>query len=175
MSIYRLGEFQPDVDPSAWVAESASVVGRVRLEANASVWYGAVLRGDNEWITVGHDSNVQDGAVLHTDPACPLTLGAGVTVGHQAMLHGCTVGEGSLIGIQAVVLNKARIGANCLVGAGAVVTEGKEFPDGSLIIGSPAQVKRMLAPEEIARLGRSAAVYVANARRHREELVRVDG
>ncbi|MDE2395992.1 MAG: gamma carbonic anhydrase family protein [Burkholderiales bacterium] len=175
MSIYRLGEFQPDVDPSAWVAESASVVGRVRLEANASVWYGAVLRGDNEWITVGHDSNVQDGAVLHTDPGCPLTLGAGVTVGHQAMLHGCTVGEGSLIGIQAVVLNKARIGANCLVGAGAVVTEGKEFPDGSLIIGSPAQVKRMLAPEEIARLGRSAAVYVANARRHREELVRVDG
>ncbi|MDE2452364.1 MAG: gamma carbonic anhydrase family protein [Burkholderiales bacterium] len=175
MAVYRIGDDTPRIAATAWVADNATVIGRVVLAEGASVWYGAVLRGDNEWITVGHDSNVQDGAVLHTDPGCPLTLGAGVTVGHQAMLHGCTVGEGSLIGIQAVVLNKARIGANCLVGAGAVVTEGKEFPDGSLIIGSPAQVKRMLAPEEIARLGRSAAVYVANARRHREELVRVDG
>ena len=175
MSIYRLGEYQPDVDPSAWVAESASVVGRVKLDENASVWYGAVLRGDNEWITVGRDSNVQDGAVLHTDPGCPLTLGPGVTVGHQAMLHGCTVGEGSLIGIQAIVLNRARIGRNCLVGAGAVVTEGKEFPDGSLIVGSPAQGKRPLTADEIARLARSASAYVANARRHRDGLVRVDG
>ena len=146
MAIYQLGDDAPRIAATAWVADNEQVIGRVELADDASVWYGAVLRGDNDRITVGARSNVQDGSVLHADAGFPLTLGADVTVGHQAMLHGCTVGDGSLIGIQAVVLNGATIGRRCLVGAGAVVTEGKEFPDGSLILGAPAKAVRSITP-----------------------------
>lgn len=146
------------------------MIGKVRLDEGASVWFGAVLRGDNELIHIGPDSNVQDGAVLHTDPGSPLTLGRGVTVGHQAMLHGCEIGDGSLIGIHAVVLNGARIGRNCLVGANALVTENAVIPDGSLVLGSPAKVVRTLSDAQQAQLAANAQVYVANARRYLEEL-----
>ena len=173
MAIYRLGDDVPRLAPGAWVAETAQLIGRVALGADASVWFGAVLRGDNEWITLGARSNVQDGSVLHTDMGSPLTLGDDVTVGHQAMLHGCTVGDGSLVGIQAVVLNGARIGKRCLVGAGALVTEGKEFPDGSLIVGSPARLLRALTDQELARMARGAVHYVHNARRYAATLARV--
>jgi len=173
MAIYRLGDDTPRLAAGAWVAETARVIGRVALGADASVWFGAVLRGDNEWITLGARSNVQDGSVLHTDMGSPLTLGEDVTVGHQAMLHGCAVGDGSLVGIQAVVLNGARIGKSCLVGAGALVTEGKEFPDGSLIVGSPAKLLRPLTEQELARMARGAAHYVENARRYAGTLARV--
>jgi carbonic anhydrase/acetyltransferase-like protein (isoleucine patch superfamily) len=173
VAIYQLEDEAPRIAPDAWVAESAQVIGRVSLGAGASVWYGAVLRGDNEWITVGARSNLQDGCLLHTDVGSPLTLGDDVTVGHQAVLHGCTVGEGSLIGIQAVVLNGARIGRHCLVGAGAVVTEGKVFADGSLILGAPAKVVRELSPERIASMRESAAQYVENASRHRAGLKKI--
>jgi carbonic anhydrase/acetyltransferase-like protein (isoleucine patch superfamily) len=171
--IYQLGDHAPRIAPSAWVAGSATVIGEVVLEDEASIWYGAVLRGDNDLITIGQRSNVQDGSVLHTDAGIRLTVGAGVTIGHQVMLHGCTVGDGSLIGIQSVLLNGARIGANSIVGAGSLVTEGKEFPDGALIVGSPAKLVRLLTPEQIARLQRSAAHYVANAARHRSALRQV--
>lgn len=167
MAIYRLGEDRPQLAPDAWVADSAQLIGRVRLGAAASVWYGAVLRGDNEWIEVGERSNVQDHAVLHTDLGYPLRLGRQVTVGHRAMLHGCTVGDGSLIGIGSVVLNGAAIGRSSLVGANALVTEGKTFPDGALIMGSPARVVRMLTDEQIEGLRRSAELYIAQAARHR--------
>jgi carbonic anhydrase/acetyltransferase-like protein (isoleucine patch superfamily) len=174
MAIYQLGdEHIPRIYDSAWVAESAQVMGRVALGADASVWYGAVLRGDNEWITIGERSNIQDLSVMHTDAGMPLTVGADVTVGHQVMLHSCTIGDGSLIGIQSVILNGARIGKNSIVGAGALVTEGKEFPDGVLIVGSPAKVVRELTPEQIARLKMSAAHYVLNARRHRDNLKKI--
>ena len=174
MAIYQLGDDAPHLHPDTWVADSAEVTGRVTLAEGASVWYGAVLRGDNDDITVGRNSNVQDGSVLHTDRGTPLTIGDNVTVGHQVVLHGCTIGDGSLIGIQAVVLNGARIGRNCLVGAGALVTEGKEFPDGWLIVGSPAKAVRALTPEQIARLQASATHYVAQARRHATQRVRLD-
>ncbi len=170
MAIYQLGDDAPRIAPGAWVADSAQVIGRVQLGVGASVWFGAVLRGDNEWLTVGARSNVQDGSVLHSDMGFPLTLGDDVTVGHQVMLHGCTVGSGSLIGIQAVVLNGAKIGRNCLVGAGAVVTEGKEFPDNVLILGAPARVVREISPEQAARLKMSALHYVENAERYRTAL-----
>ena len=173
MAIYQLGDDAPRIDPSAWVAESAQVIGRVAVGAQASIWYGAVIRGDNDWITVGERTSIQDGCVLHTDAGVPLALGAGVTVGHQAMLHGCTVGDNSLIGIQTVILNGARIGRNSIVGAGALVTEGKEFPDGVLIVGRPAKVVRELTPEQIERLKWSAAHYVDNAERHRTQLKRL--
>ena len=173
MAIYQLGEDAPQVTATAWVADSAQVIGRVSLADDASVWYGAVLRGDNDRITIGARSNVQDGSVLHADAGFPLTLGADVTVGHQAMLHGCTVGDGSLIGIQAVVLNGAKIGRDSLVGAGAVVTEGKEFPDGSLILGAPAKAVRSITPEQVERLRLGALHYVENAERHRRQLKRI--
>ena len=173
MAIYQLGDDAPRIHPSAWVAESAQVIGRVALGAQASIWYGAVLRGDNDWITIGVRSNIQDGCVLHTDDGAPLTLGDDVTVGHQVMLHGCTVGDNSLIGIQSVILNGARIGRNSIVGAGALVTEGKEFPDGVLIVGRPAKVVRELTPEQVERLKWSAAHYVDNAERHRTQLKRL--
>ena len=173
MAIYQLGDAVPRIHPSAWVADNATVIGRVELGEGASVWYGSVLRGDNDWMLVGKNSNIQDGSVLHTDAGVPLTIGEGVTVGHQVMMHGCTVGDHSLIGIQSVLLNGCRIGNHCIVGAGAVVTEGKEFPDGSLILGSPAKVVRQLTPEQIERLRWSAAHYVANAQRHRGELKRI--
>jgi carbonic anhydrase/acetyltransferase-like protein (isoleucine patch superfamily) len=174
VAIYRFGDDSPQIAPSAWVADSAQVIGRVRLLEGASVWYGAVLRGDNEWITIGARGNVQDGTVMHTDVGYPLTLADDVTVGHQVTLHGCTVGEGSLIGIQAVVLNGAVIGRNCLVGAGAVVTEGKVFPDNCLIVGAPAKVVRELSPEQAARMRAGAAHYVRNAERHRAQVQRID-
>jgi carbonic anhydrase/acetyltransferase-like protein (isoleucine patch superfamily) len=174
MAIYALGEIAPQIDPSAWVADSASVIGKVRLDADCSVWYGAVLRGDNELIHLGRGSNVQDGSVLHTDRGMPLTLGEDVTIGHNVMLHSCTIGDGSLVGIGAIVLNGARIGRQCLVAAGAVVTEGKEFPDRCLIMGAPAKVVREISPEQAQRMAGGARHYVDNAARHRAGLRRVD-
>ena len=173
MAVYQLDDDTPDIAPDAWVADSAEVIGRVVLGAQASIWYGAVLRGDNARISIGRASNVQDGSVLHTDDGKPLVIGDGVTIGHQVMLHGCTVGDGSLIGIQSVVLNGARIGKNSIVGAGSLVTEGKEFPDGALIVGSPAKVVRMLTAEQIEALAASAAHYVHNADRHRVGLKKI--
>ncbi|MFB9244103.1 gamma carbonic anhydrase family protein [Massilia antarctica] len=173
MAIYQLGEHAPEIHSSAYVADSASLIGKVTLEANTSVWSGATLRGDNERITIGANSNVQEGTVMHTDMGFPLTIGSNVTVGHQAMLHGCTVGDGSLIGIQAVILNGARIGKGCLVGAGALVTEGKEFPDHSLIIGAPAKAVRTLSAEDIARLEGSAASYVARGQLFKTQLKKI--
>lgn len=174
MPIYRLGDATPQIDPSAWVADSAVIIGRVTLGPGASVWYGAVLRGDNEPIVIGARSNVQEGAVLHTDPGRPLTVGEDVTIGHQAMLHGCTVGDGALIGIQAVVLNGARVGAGCLVGAGALLTEDKAFDAGALIVGAPAKAVRLLTPEQRAGLLRSADSYVERSRLFAQALVRID-
>lgn len=173
MPIYQLGDKQPQLASSAWVAESAQLIGDVRLHEDVSIWFNAVLRGDNDPITIGAGSNIQDGSVLHTDEGVPLHIGQRVTVGHQAMLHGCTIGDESLIGIGAVVLNGAVIGKHCLVGAGALVTEGQTFPDGSLILGSPARVVRSLRPEQIAALQQSALRYIANARRYRAQLLRV--
>lgn len=173
MALYELDGMNPRVADSAWVADSAEVMGNVELHEDASIWFGAVLRGDNEPITIGAGTNVQDGSVLHADFGQPLTLGARVTVGHKVVLHGCMVGDESLIGIGAVVLNGARIGRNCLVGAGALVTEGKEFPDGSMIIGSPAKAVRQLTPEQIEGLRKSAQGYVENARRFRSGLHRI--
>ena len=170
MPIFRLGAARPQIAADAYVAPGACVVGQVRLEAQASIWFGAVLRGDNEPIAIGARSNVQDGAVLHTDPGFPLTLGTAVSVGHQAMLHGCTVGDGTLVGIQAVVMNGSVIGRDCLVGAGALVTEGKSFPDRSLIIGAPAKAVRTLSDSEVAWLQRSAAVYAERGARYAREL-----
>jgi len=174
MAVYQLGERAPHIDPSAYVTESANVIGNVRIEANASVWFGVTIRGDNELIRIGENSNVQDNSVLHTDPGMPLTIERNVTVGHQAMLHGCTIGEGSLIGIQAVILNGAKIGRNCLVGAGAVITEGKEFPDNSLIIGAPAKVVRTLSDEAVARMQHGTQTYVARAQAYKRGLKRID-
>ena len=171
--IYELDGVRPQIDPTAWIAPTAVLIGNVIVGARANIWFGAVLRGDNEPIVVGPDSNIQDGSVLHTDMGYPLTLVKDVTVGHQAMLHGCTIGEGSLIGIQAVVLNGAKIGKNCLVGAGALVTEGKEFPDNSLIIGSPAKVARTLTDEQVAALKQSADSYSARAAYYQKHLKRL--
>lgn len=173
MAVYRFGEATPRIAPSAWVADSAQVIGAVDLADDVGIWFGAVLRSDTDPIRIGRGSNVQDGAVCHADPGFPLTLGANVTVGHQAMLHGCTVGDGTLIGIQAVLLNGARVGRYCLVAAGALVTQGKEFPDAVLISGSPARVVRPLRPDEIERLEAGARHYIDNARRFRDELERV--
>lgn len=159
MPIYRYGERIPTVHESVFVAPSASVIGSVVLSENVSVWFGATIRGDNDVITLGKNSNVQEGAVLHTDPGIKLTVGENVTIGHQAMLHGCTIGDGSLIGIQAVVLNGAVIGKGCLVGAGAVVTEKKVFPDRSLILGSPARVARQLTDDDVEKLMKAAQSY----------------
>jgi carbonic anhydrase/acetyltransferase-like protein (isoleucine patch superfamily) len=173
MAIFQLGEHAPEIDATAFVAESANLIGKVTLEANASVWFGVTIRGDNERITIGENSNVQEGTVMHTDMGFPLTIGKGVTIGHQAMLHGCTVGDGSLIGIQAVILNGAKIGKGCLVGAGALVTEGKEFPDYSLIIGTPAKAVRTLTEEDVARLQGNAASYVKRGQLFKAELKRI--
>lgn len=173
MALYQLDELIPTVHETAWVAESAQVIGDVHLAEDSSVWFGTVIRGDTAAIRIGRGSNIQDNSVLHADLGVPLTIGEGVTVGHQVMLHGCTIGDGSLIGIQAVVLNNARIGKGCVVGAGSVVTEGKEFPDGSLILGAPAKVVRQLTPEQVERLRLGAAHYVHNARRFRAGLKRI--
>ena len=170
MAIYQLDEASPTVHDTAWVADSATVIGRVELAEDASVWFGTVIRGDNEPIRIGRRSNIQDNSVLHSDLGSPLTIGDDVTVGHQVMLHGCTIGDGSLIGIQAVVLNGAKIGRNCIVGAGSVVTEGKEFPDNSLILGAPAKVVRTLDEAAAAKLAQSAEHYVGNSRRYAKGL-----
>lgn len=172
MNVYDLGGKRPQLpgDGEYWIAPNAVVLGDVILKNSASVWFGAVVRGDNDPIVIGERSNVQDGSVLHTDAGVPLTIGAGVTIGHQAMLHGCEVGDGSLIGIKAVVLNRARIGKRSIVGAGALVAEGKEFPDGVLLLGAPARVARELRPEELALLEISAEHYVQNWKRYAREL-----
>lgn len=173
MAIYQLDEHVPQVHDSAWVAESAQVIGRVSVGEQASLWYGVVARGDSDHLSIGARSNVQDNSVLHADAGKPLVIGEDVTVGHQCMLHGCSIGDGSLIGIGAVVLNGARIGRGCIVGAHSLVTEGKAFPDHSMIMGSPAKVVRTLAAEQVQGLLRSAAHYVDNARRHARGLKRV--
>ncbi len=173
MAIYELEGKQPQVASSAWVADSAQVMGAVNIAADASVWFGSVLRGDTETIEIGEGSNIQDGSVLHADHGKPLVVGKNVTVGHMVMLHGCTIGDESLIGIGAVVLNGAKIGKNCLVGAGSLVTEGKEFPDGSMIMGSPAKVVRELSPEQIEGLRQSAKHYVTNAHRFQSTLKKI--
>jgi carbonic anhydrase/acetyltransferase-like protein (isoleucine patch superfamily) len=170
MAIYELDAVAPRLAETAWVADSAQVMGNVELDDDASVWFGTVIRGDTEVIRIGKRTNIQDASVLHADVGKPLTIGDDVTVGHNVMLHGCTIGDGSLIGIGAVVLNGARIGKGCLVGAGALVTEGKEFPDGSMIIGSPAKVVRELNAEQREGLLMSAAHYVDNARRFKTGL-----
>jgi carbonic anhydrase/acetyltransferase-like protein (isoleucine patch superfamily) len=173
MALYQLDDRVPQVHASAYVAESAELIGSVTVGEGASVWSSVTMRGDNEPITIGRHANVQEGSVLHTDPGAPLVVGEGATVGHQAMLHGCTIGEGALIGIQAVVLNHARIGRHCLVGAGALVTEGKVFEDGMLILGSPAKAVRALSAEEIARIQRGSETYVARAQRFKTALKRL--
>jgi carbonic anhydrase/acetyltransferase-like protein (isoleucine patch superfamily) len=173
MAIYRFADRVPSVAASAWVADSAQVIGAIELGEHVSVWFNAVLRGDNEPIRIGANSNVQEASVLHTDMGSPLVIGEWVTVGHQAMLHGCTIGDNSLVGIQAVVLNGARIGRNCLIGAGAIVTEGKEIPDNSLVLGAPAKVVRQLDDAAVQRLRASAASYVNRAMQFRDQLVRL--
>jgi carbonic anhydrase/acetyltransferase-like protein (isoleucine patch superfamily) len=170
MSVYRLGKDAPELAASAYVAPNASVIGKVVLAERATVWFGATLRGDNETISIGAGSNVQDSAVLHTDPGFPLTVGADVSIGHQAMMHGCTIGEGTLIGIQAIVMNGAVIGKGCLVGAGALITEHKVFADGSLIIGAPARVVRQLSAEERENLLKVAANYAERGVFYRNSL-----
>ena len=168
--LMSLGSVRVRATGSFYVADTARVIGNVLLEDDASVWFGAVIRGDNELITIGENTNVQDGAVLHSDPGFPLTLGKNVTIGHMAMLHGCQVGEGSLIGIGAVVLNGAKIGRNCLIGAKALVTEGKEIPDNSMVVGAPARVVRTFTDEQAAALLRNARHYVRNGQRFNAEL-----
>jgi carbonic anhydrase/acetyltransferase-like protein (isoleucine patch superfamily) len=170
MSIYKLGEVAPCIAASAYVAPSAQVIGNAFLDEGSSVWFGATLRGDNERIHIGANSNVQDAAVMHTDPGFPLNIGANVSIGHQAMLHGCTVGEGSLIGIQAVLLNASIIGKGCLVGAGAIITERKTFADGTLIVGAPAKVVRELTEAERENLLKVAANYAARGAYYRAHL-----
>ena len=168
--IYALGEDAPDIHPDAWVAPDANVIGRVRLGPGASVWFGATLRGDNEWIEVGEGANVQEGCVLHTDPGFPLTVGPDCTVGHKAILHGCTLGRGCLVGMGATVLNGAVLGEGCLVGAGALVTEGRTIDVGMLAVGAPAKAVRALDDRARAGLLASAAHYRANAARFRDGL-----
>lgn len=163
--IYELDGIRPQIDPTAWIAPTAVLIGNVIVGPNANIWFGAVLRGDNEPIVVGEGSNIQENAVLHTDMGSPLTIGANCTIGHKAMLHGCTIAEGSLIGMAATVLNGARIGAGSLVGAAALVTEGKEIAPGSLVMGAPGKVVRSLDEAARARLLKSAEGYQANARR----------
>ena len=168
--IYALDGIAPKLHPDTWVAPDANLIGRIVLELGASVWFGATLRGDNEEIRVGENSNIQENSVLHTDMGYPLTIGASCTIGHKAMLHGCTIGEGSLIGMGATVLNGAKIGKGCLIGAGALITEGKEIPDGSLVMGAPGKVVRVLDAEAQAKLLKSAAGYRANMKRFRDGL-----
>jgi len=170
MAVYQLADRTPQIDPSAFVFENATVIGRVILGRGVSIWPYATLRGDNEPIVIGDGSNVQEGCVLHTDPGCPLTIGRNVTLGHQAMVHGCTIGDGSLIGIQAVILNKSVIGKNCLIGAGALITEGKVIPDNSLVLGRPAKVVRELTAEEIARNHANNAGYIERGAAYKAQL-----
>ncbi len=174
MAIYRLGDATPRVPASAYVAPGATVIGRVTLGEKATIWPGAVIRGDDDAIAIGDNTNVQDGAVLHVDPGIPMTIGRDVTVGHQAMLHGCTIGDGTLIGIQAIVYNRAAIGRDCLVAAGAFVPDGKTFPDRSLIVGAPAKLLRTLTDDDIRAMRVNVEAYVNRAEWYRRDLVRVD-
>lgn len=176
MSLYSLDGVSPELpeDGKFFVAPDANLIGRVRLREDANVWFGATLRGDNEWIDVGARANIQDGSVLHTDMGCPLTIGADVTIGHCVILHGCTIGEGSLIGMGATIMNNAKIGKFCIVGANALVTEGAEFPDYSLIVGAPAKLRKTLDPSSADGLLGSARHYVENARRYLSGLKRID-
>ncbi|MDY7563648.1 gamma carbonic anhydrase family protein [Pseudomonas sp. RTC3] len=167
---YRLGDSHVDTHPQSWVAPTATLIGKVKLEAGASVWFGAVLRGDNELIHIGENSNVQDGTVMHTDMGSPLIIGKNVTIGHNVMLHGCTVGDCSLIGINSVILNGAKIGNYCIIGANSLIGEGKEIPDGSLVMGSPGKVVRELTDAQKKMLEASAAHYVHNAQRYARDL-----
>ena len=168
--LFALGEDAPQLGDGAWVAPGAQLIGRVILRQDASVWFNAILRGDNDLIEIGTRSNVQDGAVLHVDPGFPLTVGANCTIGHSAIVHGCTIGDGALIGMGATVLNGAVIGSGCLVGANALVTEGKTFPPNSLILGAPAKAVRMLDAEAVEGLSATAGRYVDNARRFQKGL-----
>ena len=173
MPIYQLDEDKPTIPNSAYIAAEATVIGKVILGERVSVWPGAVLRGDNDSIKIGDSSNVQDNAVLHTDPGFPLDIGANVTIGHQAMLHGCTIGDGALIGIQAVVMNGAVIGKDCLVGAAALIPEGKTYGDRKLIVGAPAKVVRELSDEEIEKMHRAAPGYVRRQEMYKDKLKRI--
>lgn len=175
MALYALDGLAPKLaDETVWIADTAHVIGNVILGRNVSIWFGCTLRGDNEPITIGERTNIQENAVLHTDPGFPLTIGAGCTIGHKAMVHGCTIEDSALIGMSATILNGAVIGRNCLVGAGALVTEGKTFPDNSLVLGAPAKVVRMLTEEDIAEMRRTSNHYVENARRFAAGLTRLD-
>lgn len=175
MPLYEIDGLAPELEDedAVWIAPDAVVIGRVRLGRDVGIWFGSVLRGDNELIAIGAGSNVQEHTVMHTDPGYPLSIGEGCTIGHRAILHGCTIGDNSLIGMGATVLNGAVIGKNCLVGAGALVTEGKTFPDNSLIVGTPAKVVRPLDEAGVERLKWSAAHYVGNAKRFRDGLRRI--
>ena len=172
MTVYRLNDWAPELPGEGhyWIAPSAVVLGRVRLLKDASVWFGAVLRGDTEWIEVGEGSNVQDLSVLHTDPGAPLKIGKGVTIGHKVMLHGCEIGDGSLIGIGSIILNRTKIGKNCLIGANTLITEGKDIPDNSVVMGAPGKVVRQVDEMQAASLKVSAAHYVENWKRFAREL-----
>ena len=168
MPIYPIDGITPEIDPDSYIAPDAVLIGRVRIRRGTSIWFGAVLRGDNDWITVGENSNVQDLSLIHADPGQPVEIGKGVTVGHRVIIHSACVGDNALIGMGAILLNRARIGANSLVGAGALVTEGKSFEDGQMVLGSPAKAIKPLTQEQIAGLSLSAETYVATARRYRE-------
>jgi carbonic anhydrase/acetyltransferase-like protein (isoleucine patch superfamily) len=176
MAIYELDGERPDLpaDNRYWIADSARVIGRVRLLTDASVWFGSVLRGDNEWIEIGERTQIQDNATLHTDPGFPIIIGDNCVIGHNVILHGCRIAANSLIGMGAIVLNGAKIGRSCLVGAGALVTEGKEFPDRSLIVGAPARVIRALDEKATAEIARGADIYVKRWQRYAKGLKRVD-
>jgi carbonic anhydrase/acetyltransferase-like protein (isoleucine patch superfamily) len=173
MPIYQLGDLVPVIPASCYIAPEATIIGQVTLGERVTVMSGAVIRGDNEPVVIGDDSNIQEGCVLHTDPGLPLTLGKGVTVGHQVMLHGCTIGDGTLIGIQAVVLNNTVVGKDCLVGAGAVLTEKKNFPDRSVIFGAPAKAVREVTEDNLMRMRVSAADYVRRGIQYKKELKRI--
>lgn len=174
MPIYRLGDKVPQLAPSVWIAPNATVIGDVHLAANVSIWWNAVLRGDNDPITLGANTNIQDGSVLHTDVGQPLTLGRDITVGHKVMLHGCTIGDGALIGMGSIVLNGAVIGQQCLIGAGTLIPEGKVIPDRSLVVGAPGRIVRELSAAQLAMLAASAAHYVENAARYQRGLSAAD-
>ena len=176
MAIYELDGQKPDLPESGnyWVADNAQVMGNVILKENASVWYGAIVRGDNDPITIGENTNIQDGSVLHTDVGCPLTIGRNVTIGHMVMLHGCTIGEETLIGIGSTILNKARIGKNCIIGAHALIPEGKEIPDNSLVMGAPGKIIKQVSEQQAQVIKMSAVHYVENWKRHAASLKRLD-
>ena len=173
MAIYRLGKYTPEIHPTAWIADSANVIGNVKIEAGASVWFGVTIRADNDRITIGENSNIQDGSMLHADPGYPLIIGKNVTVGHHAILHGCTVGDGALVGIRSTVLNGASIGEGCLVGACALVTEGKKMEKNALVIGSPATVKRIMSDEAVHKMQATALHYMQRSKLFSDELEKI--